>query len=131
MKELTPRLYAYIGDAVYEVFAREKTISLTHNPKRLHKATSSIVSGEFHAELLHSIEDFLNEDEAEVVRRARNLSVTTARRVNQSIHRLSTAFEALVGYLHLHDKKRLDELYNHITPLIDEKLSKICVPEKS
>jgi len=125
MKDLSTRSYAYIGDAVYEVFARKKTIHLTQKPKKLHKATSSIVNGEFHAELLHFIEDFLTEEEATLVKRARNLSVTTARRVNQSIHRLSTAFEALIGYLYLNDKDRLKALYNHITPLINEKLKTI------
>lgn len=125
MGELSIRSYAYIGDAVYEIFAREKTILLTQQPKKLHKATSSIVNAQFHADLLEQIEDFLNEDEAEVVRRARNLSVTTARRTNHTLHRLSTAFEALIGYLYLHNKERLNSLYVHIEPLIEEKLSQL------
>ncbi len=123
MNELSVRSYAYMGDAVYEVFAREKTVLITQNPKKLHKATSSIVNAEFHAELLEAITDFLTEEESELVRRARNLSVTSARRVNHTVHRLSTAFEALIGYLYLNDKERLRILYDKIDPLIVKKLS--------
>ncbi len=125
MKKLSTRSYAYIGDAVYEVFARQKTLSITENPKKLHKATSSIVNAEFHSELLHFIEEILTNDEKDIVRSARNLSVTTARRTNHSIHRLSTAFEALIGYLYINDKNRLLELYRRIEPVIDEKLELI------
>jgi len=121
--ELPIRSYAYIGDAVYEVFVREKTVFLVTKPDKLHNITSSVVKAEFHAELLEKIQDFLNEEEKEIVRRARNLSVTTARRTNQVLHRLSTAFEALVGYLYLHDKNRLKALFEFIEPLIDEKLA--------
>jgi len=120
--ELPIRSYAYIGDAVYEVFVREKTIFLVTKPDKLHNITSSVVKAEFHAELLEKIQDFLNEEEKEIVRRARNLSVTTARRTNQTLHRLSTAFEALIGYLYLNDKNRLKALFEFIEPLIDEKI---------
>ncbi len=123
MAELSTRSYAYVGDAVYELYAREKTILVTQNPKKLHKATSSIVNARFHAELLEEIKDFLTEEEQDIVRRARNLSVTTARRVNHSIHRLSTAFEALIGYLYLNNKDRLKGIYTRIDPIIEKKLS--------
>lgn len=122
INELPIRSYAYIGDAVYEVFVREKTIFLVSKPDKLHNITSSVVKAEFHAEILGKMQDFLTEEEKEIVRRARNLSVTTARRTNQVLHRLSTAFEAIVGYLYLHDKNRLKALFSFIEPLIDEKL---------
>ena len=121
--ELPIRSYAFIGDAVYELFIREKTVFLAAKPEILHKLTSSLVKAEFHAELFEKIQDFLNENEKTITRRARNLSVTTARRTNQAIHRLSTALEALVGYLYIHDKERLNALYSYIEPFIDEKLS--------
>lgn len=126
-KELSIRSYAYIGDAVYEVFIREKTIFITSKPDELHKITSSVVKAQFHAEVLEKIQDFLNDEEKEIIRRARNLSVTTARRTNQVLHRLSTAFEALTGYLYLNDKARLKALFDFIEPLIDEKLNTILM----
>lgn len=121
-KELPIRSYAYIGDAVYEVFIREKTIFLALKPDELHKITSSVVKAEFHAEIIEQIQDFANEEEKEILRRARNLPVTTARRTNQALHRLSTAFEALVGYLYLNEKARMKALFDFIEPLVDAKL---------
>lgn len=127
-EKLSVRNYAYIGDAVYELFIREKTVFLTANPKELHQITSSVVKAGFHASLLEKIQTngFLNKEEEEIVRRARNLSVTTSRRTNQTLHRLSTAFEALVGYLYLEDKNRLGELFSFIEKFID-----IFIDEKS
>jgi ribonuclease-3 family protein len=121
------RTYAYIGDAVYEVFIREKTINLTSNPAELHKITSAVVKAEFHARIFDKIQDFLNDDEKEIIRRARNLSVTTSRRTNQTLHRISTAFEALVGYLHLSNKNRLKSFFAFIEPFIDEELGTLII----
>ena len=125
IKDIPIRSYAHVGDAVYEVFIREKTILCTAKADKLHKLTISLVNAQFQADLLEKIEDFVNEDEKEILRRARNLQVTTARRTNHTIHRLSTAFEALIGYLYLHNKERLDELFRCISPVIEN-----CIENK-
>lgn len=117
------RSLAHIGDAVYEVFAREVTCLKTENPKKLHAITVSIVNAKFQADLLGILEPILTEQEQDIVRRARNLAVTTARRVNHTQHRLSTAFEALIGYLYFNDKERLNEIYKHITPAVEKQLT--------
>lgn len=113
-KDLPIRSYAHIGDAVYEVFIREKTVFMAHKAEDIHKLTIKYVNAQFQADLLEKIYDNLTDEEKEIVRRARNLSVTTARRTNQTIHRQSTAFEALIGYLYLNNKDRLMSLYNKI-----------------
>lgn len=123
VSDIPIRSYAHIGDAVYEVFAREKTVFLTTKSEFLHKLTVAVVNADFHAYLLEKIELFINDEEKEIIRRARNIPVTTARRNNQKVHRLSTAFEALIGYLYLNNPERLKELFNYITPLIDARLS--------
>lgn len=122
IKDLPIRSYAHVGDAVYEVFIREKTVFRTANPANLHKITIALVNGEFQACLLDKMQDFLSEDEKDIARRARNLPVTTARRTNHKIHRLSTAFEAVVGYLYLNNPERLQKLYAFLTPIIEEKI---------
>jgi ribonuclease III family protein len=125
LNEISIRAYAHLGDAVYEVFVREKTIHLTSNAQKLHKLTVSFVNAEFQTEILAEIEKaegLLNEDETDIIRRARNLTVTTARRTNQKIHRQSTAFEALIGYLYLNDKQMLDDLFKVVDKFIEEKL---------
>lgn len=125
MNDLPIRSYAHIGDAVYELYAREKTVLLSSKVDKLHKYTVNIVNAQFQVYLLDNIQDFLTDEEKEIVRRARNLQVTTAKRCNHTIHRLSTAFEALIGYLYLNNPERLKDLYSHIDPLISEKLSEI------
>ena len=77
-----------------------------------------MVNAEFQAFLLAKILDFLDENEKEITRMARNLPVTTARRTNQRLHRLSTAFEALIGYLYLTNKDRLKTIYGYIDPFV-------------
>ena len=107
MEEMNLKNYAYIGDAVWEIFIREKTVKLTENSKNLHKITTDKVKASFQAELLHDIENLLTEEEKELTRRARNLSIPIGRRQIQSEYRLATAFEALIGWLYFQDKARL------------------------
>lgn len=111
MEELSSRNYAHIGDAVWELFVREYTVYKTLNTKLLHKLTTERVRASFQAKLLGIIENDLTEAEHEIARRARNASIPVARRNNQSEYRLSTAFEALVGYWYLNDKSRLDYFF--------------------
>ena len=113
------RNLAHLGDSVYEVFVREKLVLSIHEIELLHKATVSFVNAGFQAELLEKITPILTQQEADIVRRARNLQVTTSRRVNHKLHRIATAFEALIGYLYLYDKERLKELFNIVNDLIE------------
>ena len=63
MQEINLRNYAYLGDAVWELFIREKTILVTNNAKKLHQLTTSMVKTQFQCELLHYLEPNLTEDE--------------------------------------------------------------------
>lgn len=119
MEEMNLKCCAHLGDAVYELFIREKIISLTTNLSKLHKINTSLVCATFQCELLEILEPFLSENEKEIVRRGRNIPSSSARRINQSMHRLSTGFEALVGYLHIYDKTRLEEIFSIIDRHID------------
>ena len=64
MKELNIKNYAHIGDAVYEVFIRERTIMMTSNLKRLHKYTVHYVNAAFQTELLEKITQYLTEEDS-------------------------------------------------------------------
>lgn len=110
--------YAYIGDAVWELFIRGKTIKLTDNARKLHKFTTDKVKASYQAELLHFLEPELTEEEHEIARRGRNLPIPPARRQNQAEYRHATAFETLIGWWHIHDRARLDAILN----LIEEQL---------
>lgn len=118
MEELSLRNYAYIGDAVWELYIREKTIRVTENPKKLHKITTDKVKASYQAELLKIIESDLTDAEQEISRRARNLPIPVGRRQIQTEYRRATSFEALMGWWYMNDKQR----YNNIIELIDSEL---------
>ena len=67
MENMSLKNYAYIGDAVWELFIRERTIKLTDNAKRLHKLTTDKVKASYQAELLHFLEPELTEEEQEMM----------------------------------------------------------------
>jgi len=114
MTEMHMRNYAYLGDAVWELHTREKTVLMTQNSKDLHKITTDRVKASFQAELLKYLEEFLTDEEQEIARRGRNLPVPIARRSNQSEYRQATAFETLVGWWFSHNKSRLEEIFEKI-----------------
>lgn len=110
-RDLPLRLLAHLGDAVFELFEREREVLNTSSPKRLHQKVVGRVNAMSQAAILKSLMPHLSETEEDIVRRARNLKVTgSARRSNQGAYRYATALEALFGYLYLTDKGRLGEL---------------------
>ncbi len=114
MDEMNLKNYAYIGDAVWELHIREKTIKQTNNPTNLHKITTEKVKMGFQAYLLGQLTSLLTEEEQEIARRGRNLSIPVGRRQNQGEYRLATAFETLIGWWYLHDMERLSAIYNFL-----------------
>jgi ribonuclease-3 family protein len=101
------RNFAYLGDAVWELFIRKITISQTTNPKELHSITIKKVNAGFQAKMLEILHDKISIEEQELIRRARNLPVPIARRHNQAEYRQATAFEAIIGFWYSNDKERL------------------------
>ncbi|MGN0031886.1 MAG: ribonuclease III domain-containing protein [Candidatus Gastranaerophilaceae bacterium] len=118
MEDINLRNYAYLGDAVWELFIREITIKRTNNSKHLHKITTDYVKTSCQCELLHFLEPQLTEEEIEITRRARNLPIPVGRRNIQADYRQATAFETLIGWWHTHDKKRLENILH----ILSEKL---------
>lgn len=121
MENINLRNYAYLGDAVWELFIREKTILLTNNAKKLHQITTNLVKTHTQNELLHFLESNLTEEELEIAKRARNLPIPIGRRNIQSEYRQATAFETLIGYWYTHDKNRFEE----ITDICMEKIKRM------
>jgi len=105
------RNYAHIGDSVWELFVRTYTIFKTSNSKVLHKITTERVNATFQKDMLNLISAQLTEEEQEIARRGRNLPIPVARKKIQADYRQATAFEVLIGYWYLHNKERLEEIY--------------------
>lgn len=123
MEEMNLRNYAYLGDAVWELFIREKAIRQTNNAKKLHQITTNLVKTHTQSELLHFLEPNLTEEELDLVRRARNLPIPVGRRNIQAEYRQATAFETLIGWWKEHDSSRLDEMLGLLNSQIEEQIN--------
>ena len=114
-KLLSPLVWAYVGDSVYELFVRTK---LTNNsnakPHKLHIESIKYVKAQAQADILKRIQDNLTEDEKDIVRRGRNTeNHHVAKNANIADYSQSTGFEALIGYLYLTKQDdRLEEVLN-------------------
>ena len=104
--------YAYIGDAVWELKIRSKTILQTNNPRTLHKLTTEMVNASYQSECLQKLENILTEEELEISRRGRNLPIPIGRRQIQADYRKATAFETLIGWWYLNNSERLEDIYS-------------------
>ncbi|MBO0448461.1 Mini-ribonuclease 3 [Enterococcus sp. MJM12] len=106
---------AYVGDAIYEVYIRDYLVSTGQSrPNQLHKQATHYVSAKAQAFLMNEMlaAKILTEEEELFYRRGRNSkSHTSAKNADVTTYRIATGFEALMGYLHLLNKKeRLEEL---------------------
>lgn len=103
------RLLAHLGDAVFELYEREREVMSTPTAKKMHKKVVRRVNSVSQSNILENLMSSLNDKELDIVRRARNLTAGS-RKGDQAAYRRATAFEALIGYVYLTDKKRLQEL---------------------
>ena len=103
VKQMQPLVLAMIGDSVQTLFVREY-IAKTYGVKvnKMNKMVSSVVSAGSQFLTFKKIEEELTQEESDISRRARNTHIHTKAKnfsFNEYIH--ATAFEALIGYLHL------------------------------
>ena len=113
INNLNPLTWAYIGDAVYELYIRENLIETTNlKPHKLHIEAVKKVKAEAQANILQNIEEKLREEEKEIVRRTRNTkNHHLPKNAEVSEYMYSTAFEGLIGYLYLtKQEERLEEI---------------------
>ena len=106
---------AFEGDAVYSMYIRRHLIfqGLT-KPNQLHRVATKYVSAKAQANLISLMleEGILTEKEEDIYKRGRNAnSHTKAKNTDIVTYRMSTGFEAVMGYLHMTEAiERLAEL---------------------
>lgn len=113
LNEFSPLCFAYIGDAVYELYIRTMLAKDGNIPvSKLHKAATSYVKAKAQSLTVHSIEPFLTDEEIKIYKRGRNAkSPTSAKNADIVDYRHATGFEALLGYLYLKkDFERLEQV---------------------
>lgn len=125
-RQLNGLALAYVGDAIYEVYIRDYLIEkgLTR-PNQLHKTATHYVSAKAQASLIQAMQEaeILTVEEQDFYRRGRNSkSYTSAKNADITTYRISTGFEALMGYLHLTKQtERLEELIQWCIEKVGEK----------
>lgn len=117
VNQLSPLTWAYVGDAVYELYIRTYLTNTTRlKPHELHVKSIKYVKAKSQAEILQQLEEILTEEEKEIVRRGRNTQTHhTAKNATVQDYMYATAFEALIGYLYLTKQdERLSEILEKI-----------------
>lgn len=112
---MSPLVWAYVGDSVYELFIRTHLVETTKlKPHKLHIETIKYVKAKAQADILEKLQDTLTDKEKEIVRRARNAeNHHLPKNADPADYMHATAFEGLIGYLYLSEqKKRLEEILN-------------------
>ena len=110
---------AYLGDAVYEVYIREKLLNLGNTKvEELQKQAINYVSAKSQCRILNNLLDnnILTNEEIDIVKRGRNYKRASHPKNTDIItYKMSTGFEALIGYLYLdNQKERLEEILKNI-----------------
>lgn len=115
INQMSPLVWAYVGDCVYELYIRTYLVDTTRlNPHKLHIEAIKYVKAGAQADILKNLMDSLNDDEKDIVRRARNANNHhLPKNSNVQEYMYSTAFEALIGYLYLNKK------YDRVKELIE------------
>lgn len=106
---------AFEGDAVYSMYVRRHLIMTGQTkPNQLHRLATYYVSAKAQAMLVQAMLDaqLLTEKEIEIYKRGRNAnSQTKAKNTDVVTYKVSTGFEAIIGYLHMTEQiERLEEL---------------------
>ena len=103
---------AFEGDAVYSMYIRRHLI--LKGMTKLHQEATKYVSAKAQARLISLMleEQVLTEKEEEIYKRGRNTnSHTKAKNADVVTYRMSTGFEAVMGYLHMTENvERLETL---------------------
>lgn len=113
VNQMSPLVWAYIGDSVYEQYIRNYLVTNTkYKPHKLHIEATKFVKASAQANILLKLENVLTEEEKEIVRRTRNTeNHHVAKNASVQDYMYATAFEGLIGYLHLtKQKERLNEI---------------------
>ena len=105
-------MLAYIGDGVYTLFIRNRVVETGITKTQiLHDVVTSFINAKAQAKVLQALEPTLTEEELLVAKRARNSNVHVPKSASVQEYRMSTAFEALLGYTYRKgDEERLTTL---------------------
>ena len=127
-KRLSPVTLAFLGDAVYALYVRERLVK-TSGAKvaDFQRASSKILSAHGQSEFLNYLLPIFTEEENEIFHRGRNAKkATKSKNAAAGEYNRSTGLEALIGYLYfIGDEARLQELFSNLD---EEKFKTVSSP---
>lgn len=117
IREVSPSVFAYIGDAVFELYVRQYAAARRSSKSgALHKFVVKHVRAQAQAEASRILLAELTESEADIFRRGKNSNPgSLAKNASPADYKYATGLEAVIGYLYLTDQReRLDLLLSRI-----------------
>jgi ribonuclease-3 family protein len=113
-RNLNPQVLAFVGDAVYSLYIRQKMVLNNEHLKgaNLHNEVTNYVKATGQSNFINTLLPMFTETELAVFKRARNYK-TQSQAKNASIidYRRATGFEAVIGYLYLiGSSERINEI---------------------
>lgn len=114
VQRISPASWAYLGDAVYELYIRSFYLIPPKRSQLYHQLVVEQVRAESQARHLQVLEPHLTSAELEIIKRGRNATCRCPKRLDPAIYQQATSLEALIGYLYLTDQQRLQELFEYL-----------------
>lgn len=121
-REIQPSVLAYIGDSVYELYARCHVAARSAAQSgKMHKKTIGYVSAESQAYAIRNLLPELDEEETGYFTRGKNSNPPTrSKNASPADYMYATGFEALIGFLFLENRSdRLEYIINRTFEIID------------
>ena len=119
---MQPSVLAFIGDAVFNLFIRERLImNKKGTSHQLHILATDYVKASSQSKISKALMDSFTEEEAYIFRRGRNAKSTTIpKNAEVQDYKYATGFEALLGYLYLtKQNERLYQLMEQAADIIE------------
>ncbi len=113
LKTYSPLTLAFLGDALYSLYMRERVVRRANMPShKLHAETVRYVSAPAQARAAEALQAVLTEEEQDVYRRGKNAKTGSgAKNASSEEYHKATGLECLVGWLYLKgESERLREL---------------------
>ena len=102
-KQLSSIALAFVGDAVYSLYVRQRLVESSDSKTgELNKISSEIVCAKAQSKRIVELMPILTEEEIAIFKRARNAKKgAKAKHASVVEYNNSTGFEAVLGYLYL------------------------------
>lgn len=117
VKEVSSNSLSFIGDAVYTLKVREFFINKKYqNSKDLQQLCNRYNSAKGQQKTFLRLQEanFFSDDELDAYKRGRNHITHIPKNGDLNSYKTASGLEAVVGYLYLTNKQRLDQLFLEI-----------------